>query len=109
MEDRLVIETPEQVELSYELAGLGSRFAAGVVDFLLVLFVIVLLVLALFVIHGVATPGSGDFVGVDEEGVPRFGLKIVSWATALVALLIFAVYWGYFFFETVTNGRTPAR
>jgi uncharacterized RDD family membrane protein YckC len=33
--DRLVIETPEHVQFSYELAGLGSRFVALLVDMLL--------------------------------------------------------------------------
>ncbi len=33
--DRVIIETPEHVQFSYELAGLGSRFLALVLDTLI--------------------------------------------------------------------------
>jgi uncharacterized RDD family membrane protein YckC len=109
VEDRLVIETPEQVELSYELAGMGSRFIAGVVDSLLVVLLLVL-ALALFAFLGVTMGSVDQFFSADEAGQPHIGLKIVSWTTALFVLLVFAVFWGYhFFFETVTNGRTPGK
>lgn len=46
-EDRIAIATPEGVEVELTLAGLGSRFIAGVIDFLIQLFVIISLLLIL--------------------------------------------------------------
>ena len=32
LRERVTVETPEMVEFSYEVAGLGSRFSAGFID-----------------------------------------------------------------------------
>jgi uncharacterized RDD family membrane protein YckC len=47
MEDRISIETPEHVELSYELAGIGSRALACVVDSFVQFVLVALLLWAL--------------------------------------------------------------
>lgn len=111
MEEQLVIETPEQVELSYELAGLGSRFAAGVIDSILVVLVVIILVVGLVFLAGLSLSSFADFFDVEGEGgPPQFKFRVLSWTTALFVLAVFAVYWGYFFFfEVVTNGRTPGK
>ena len=44
-EDRVAIATPEGVEVELTLAGIGSRFIAGVIDFTIQIVVIVSLAL----------------------------------------------------------------
>jgi uncharacterized RDD family membrane protein YckC len=98
-DDYLTIDTPENVAFGYEVAGLGSRFMAALVDTLLILIIqlIVNLVLAL-VIWGVLS----RFVN-DENA-------FVIWATALLGLVSFAFLWGYYiFFEMIWNGQSPGK
>jgi uncharacterized RDD family membrane protein YckC len=99
LDDYLTIDTPENVAFGYEVAGLGSRFMAALVDTLLILIIqiIVNLVLA-FVIWGL---------------LPRFVSDentIVIWATAVLSLTAFAFFWGYYiFFEMTWNGQSPGK
>lgn len=94
--DRQVeVETPEHVAIGYDLADLGSRFAALLIDSTIVvcgtLGFIVLAVLA-----AMAAPAAAElFAGV--------GL-------ALLILLIFAWGWGYYvYFEGFRDGQTPGK
>ncbi|MFB6271565.1 MAG: RDD family protein [Salinibacter sp.] len=95
MPKRVAITTPEQVELEYELAGLGSRLMAFALDGLIVSGILVSLYAALLIL-GLGHP----------EAVGGF----TSWVLALLVLVIFAVQWGYFiYFEVAHNGRTPGK
>ncbi len=86
----LTIQTPENVALDLPLAGLGSRFAALLIDALLLL---VTLLVMLFV--------TAMFGGL---GVPESVVGIVL--TLAVPLLL----WGWFFyFEAFQDGRTPGK
>ncbi len=95
-----LIETPENVELQRRLAGIGTRFIAGLIDTLwLVLIYLVLFVLALI-------------AGLGAAGWSREGLVTGSglWILAGLILAAFAVYWGYFVvFELRTNGQSPGK
>jgi uncharacterized membrane protein SpoIIM required for sporulation/uncharacterized RDD family membrane protein YckC len=83
----LEVETPEHVVLDYEIAGIGSRAAAGLLDGL----ILVLSSGALGAILLLLNPES-------------------TWAIALVALISFAWLWGYFaFFEGLRQGQTPGK
>lgn len=85
-EDRLVIATPEGVELELTLAGVGSRFISALIDFLVEGALIVALTLVLL-----AT-------------LPR------PIAVAGIALGAFALIWGYHvLFETLASGRSPGK
>ncbi len=98
MEDFDLIETPENVELQRRLAGLGSRFTAGVLDTVYMS----LIYLALFLTAVLA--GGFDLLTDLEENGPD------GWAIAALALVAFAVYWFYFaFFEMVMNGQSPGK
>lgn len=96
--DKLTIDTPEQIELELPLAGIGSRFLALAFDTLLQLvlgFVSSLLLLGLVWI----APNVHLPIHLSEN--------IFS---ALIILLIFCLYWGYFaFFETIWKGQTPGK
>jgi hypothetical protein len=45
LDDRITIATPEGIELPLQLAGLGSRFIAGVTDLIIQIFLLVALAL----------------------------------------------------------------
>ncbi|HUP18809.1 MAG TPA: stage II sporulation protein M [Gemmatimonadota bacterium] len=90
----LRVETPEQVDLGFEIADLGSRFTALVLDGLLI-FVSLLAVLLLLMWFGYHTDLSA-LAG--------------SWVLAAVLLLSFVLVWGYFvYWEGYHNGRTPGK
>jgi uncharacterized membrane protein SpoIIM required for sporulation/uncharacterized RDD family membrane protein YckC len=94
--DRLVdVETPEHVAIGYELADLGSRFTAMLLDFLLI--VAVQLGIWLSVLLGLWLMGEG---GAALEGV----------GTALVFAVGFLMQWGYFMlYEGLRDGQTPGK
>jgi len=85
------VETPEHVEVRLELAGVGSRMAAAVLD-------TILLILALLVV--ILVGSSANDIGGAAGG----------WFTAVMVLLLFALVWGYFAaFEAWNGGRTPGK
>ena len=84
-EDRLAIATPEGVEIELTLAGLGSRFIAGMIDFAIRLLpLIALLVLV--------DPRTGA-IGAAIFAIADFGLQ----------------FFYYVLFETLGGGRTPGK
>ena len=93
--DQLSIETPELVAIDMPVAGIGSRFVALLVDYLIWLVAIV----ALILIFNYVDPSLTHFSKIGEK-----------WAEAILTLIGFALYWGYFtLFEAFWNGRTPGK
>lgn len=95
-----IIETPENVDLQRRLAGIGSRFVAGLLDTLLIVGTLIILLLLARLFFDVS--------------VFAFGAGLVSrpnaWVLAVLFVLLFLVYWGYFvLFETWMNGQTPGK
>lgn len=85
LEDRITLLTPEGIELSLQLAGIGSRFIAGVAD----------LIIQLVLIGLVALVGSGVGGG--------FGV-------AILAIGVFAALYVYdVAFEILGGGQTPGK
>lgn len=96
MQDFDVIETPENVELQHRLAGIGSRFIAGLVDNLLLAGVFLAILFA--------------FMIAAWSGLWHSSLNPQAWVKAILVAAAFIVYWGYFvFFELWTNGQTPGK
>ena len=92
------VRTGEAVEIRYELAGLGSRFLALVVD-MLAQFAIMLVLLIGF---SFAAPGLSR--------LPLAGKNVTAWLIALAVLLLFLIFFGWFIiFETWWSGRTPGK
>lgn len=84
----LEVETPEHVVLDYEIAGLGSRALAAIID--TVILFVWLIALSLTVV--------------------RFMAAFGEWIAAVLTLLGFLSVWGYFtFFEGLRNGQTPGK
>jgi len=84
---RLAIETPEHVALAYELAGVGSRGLAAIIDTA----ILALAGLAVFLAIGL--------------------LPVHGWLTGVVAIAAqFALVWGYFtLYEAYRDGQTPGK
>ncbi len=98
MQDFDYIETPENVELQRRLAGIGSRFLAGFIDNLL----IVAMYLILFILLLLANINLVDDAGISNAAE--------IWMFAVLILIAFSIYWGYFvFFEMWTNGQSPGK
>lgn len=77
------------------VAGIGSRFIALLIDYLIWLVVIIALTLIFYYV---------------DPSLTRFSKLGEKWATAIFTLLGFALYWGYFtLFEAFWNGRTPGK
>ncbi len=94
-DDKLTIETPEQIPLEFPLAGIGSRFLALALDTLIQF--VATMVLALI--------GMAAFFG----GLVR-SPKSSVWVAALFVLLLFLIHFCYFaFFEALWNGQTPGK
>lgn len=90
-EDRLTIDTPEGVPLELTLAGIGSRFASALIDYLLEFLILVALFLVL-----------------------RYGAGFSAGSTVVAAAVwvaaFFTVFWGYnVAFEVLNSGRTPGK
>ncbi len=99
MYDFDIIETPENVNLQRRLAGIGSRFLAGLLDTLL----IVLFYLILFFIF--------VFTGTSLSHIdPRRGDSAAMVLFAVVILIGSFTYLAYFIvFEMWRNGQTPGK
>lgn len=97
IERKVKLLTPENVELEFNLAGIGNRALALLIDY-------GILFLTLFCLF---------FVWISV----RFQLQdgdmnddLLKWFDALMFILSFVIYTGYFvYFETVWNGQTPGK
>jgi uncharacterized membrane protein SpoIIM required for sporulation/uncharacterized RDD family membrane protein YckC len=88
---RLQVETPEHVTLDLEIAGVGSRALAALIDML----VLVGSALGVFIVLAI---------------VAGFGVTVGSIGGALLMLGGFAVWTGYFIlFEGLRQGQTPGK
>jgi uncharacterized RDD family membrane protein YckC len=92
------VETPEQIGLDYDVAGLGTRFQAALID-TIILAVTITLIICL-----------GTFGLALSLDAVADGETAAIWAFAIIILLIFAVFWGYYVvFETVWQGQSPGK
>ncbi|HEY4441221.1 MAG TPA: RDD family protein [Candidatus Elarobacter sp.] len=97
MQRSLDIRTGEAVEIRYELAGLGSRFLAVVVDGLAQIAVALALAFAFYAAQS-------------AFGSRLHGANAGAWITALFVFAMFVVFIGWFIaFELWWSGRTPGK
>jgi uncharacterized RDD family membrane protein YckC len=91
MAEEYQLLTPESVDISYDVAGIGSRFVAATVDLLSQIGLLVLITL-----------GSIGLMQLPEPGPTAGAILLIT--------LYFAVFWGYFIiFETLWSGQTPGK
>lgn len=97
LEQQIDVETPEQVVFSYTIAGIGSRAAAALFDYLICFGLLTVLSL---------------LVGL---GLRRAGGKLIPdpsapWVIAFFLVAQFAILWGYYvLFEGLRDGQTPGK
>jgi uncharacterized RDD family membrane protein YckC len=96
-EETLDIQTPENVAFGYQVAGIGSRFLASILDTIIV----VLLQVAILV---VLTLTMNAFEGT------AWADQLSGWIVAIFGLIAAIFYWGYYiFFEMLWNGQSPGK
>ncbi len=89
----LNIDTPENVVFGYEVAGIGSRFLATLLDSILIVFLIGIAYLTAALLLAAT--------GLDNIG---------SATLAVFGFIAFAILWGYYIlFEIVWNGQSPGK
>jgi uncharacterized RDD family membrane protein YckC len=92
--DKLTIQTPEQTSLEFPLAGIGSRFLALAIDYLLQAagyWVLAMIAIAAF-------------------SLATFAQRASLWTMAALVFVFFSIQLGYFaIFETIWNGQTPGK
>ena len=92
MDDRYTVDTPENIEFAYDIAGIGSRFLAAIIDTLVIAAALILL----GIVAGLA--GARSALARDAAG---------SVIAAVAALLSFLMLWGYYItFELMWNGQS---
>jgi uncharacterized RDD family membrane protein YckC len=91
MDNRYIIDTPENIEFGYDIAGIGSRFLAAIIDTVLI--------------------GIAEIIILLVVGLAVQSLSLAeSVLTAAGALLGFVVLWGYYVaFELAWNGQSPGK
>jgi uncharacterized RDD family membrane protein YckC len=95
-DEKIHIDTPENVIFGYNVAGMGSRFLAGLIDMLLIMLLMAAANIALYMI-------------IRSLDVSAWGL-MGNWLWAIFGLLTFLIFWGYYiFFEMVWNGQSPGK
>jgi uncharacterized RDD family membrane protein YckC len=99
--NRYTLQTPESVELEFTLAGLGNRGLAALIDYALWSLTVSILLAILSQADWLISLVFG-WLG-DTEGIEL-------WFTALLILISFVVYVGYYvLFETLWRGQTPGK
>ena len=89
MNEQVSVETPEQIDINFQQAGIGSRFYAALIDTVL----LTLISLVGYYVNRRFIYELGDIVG--------------NWLGALGGILVFALFWGYYIvFEVTTNGQS---
>ena len=100
--DQLNIETPEQVELRFPIAGIGSRFLAILTDSFIQGVTLFFLFLGFALIVSAAPKIPGAVAALSDTGA--------KWFVAAVVVFYFLLYWGYYsLFEAFWNGQTPGK
>jgi uncharacterized RDD family membrane protein YckC len=94
----LSIDTPENVAFGYEVAGIGGRFLAAIIDTLLI--IILQAIVNLTVLFIAASLLGNDWA---TEG-------LFVWVAAMFGLISFLLFWGfYIIFEMIWNGQSPGK
>jgi len=95
LDERLSIDTPENVIFNYEVAGLVTRGLAAFLDSVII------------------TVTQGLVLGIilGFTGMPSIDdSAIQSWMIAILGFLAFVMLWGYYvFFEVRWNGQSPGK
>ena len=95
LDERLEIETPERVVIAYDLAGIGSRFAAGTID-------AAILLVPWCAAGCVAAAVTGISSDLNQEELGTLGWAVLGACVSIV----FLYYLGC---ELILRGQTPGK
>ncbi len=101
MDRTLEVRTPESIAFSYDLAGLGSRFLALLVDQTIQIVTLAAILVGIVL----AASSVGKYVKpiLSQQVAQSIGI-------AIVITVLFVVLFGYFIvFEALWNGQTPGK
>lgn len=91
MIDGYRLNTPEAVSVTYDIAGIGTRFLAAAIDYAISFVLLIAIVVGVLALYGI--PGGSE-----------------TTALILGATAVFILFFGYFaIFETLWNGQTPGK
>jgi uncharacterized RDD family membrane protein YckC len=93
------METPEQIEVDLELPGLGSRFFAQLIDFILKLGVSIFVLVAALIVLDLMGHKFQNWV----DDPPYLAIAIIA-GLLYIFLLVYDI-----FFEVRWNGQTPGK
>lgn len=97
MSEQLYIETPENISFRYNIAGLGSRFLALLIDSLIQGSLYALLIFTVVVLVSAASQKT-------------FSQEMNNAMAVVILIVIFLIQFGYFIlFEIILNGQTPGK
>lgn len=100
--NQIKIQTPESVELEFTLAGVGGRAVALTIDYV-ILWTSLLLVFWFLMLVLSQLSQWDALLSIDSD-------TLQQWALAIIGLVMFALYVGYFIgFETIWYGQTPGK
>lgn len=103
LSEEYTIDTPENVSFGYEVAGIGSRFVAALIDNL----ILGVLLVGLNIVVVVALANLGADSNVDAGLADPEEDWIAGLVIAIYALINFAIWWGYYMlFEWLWHGQT---
>ena len=103
MDRTLEVRTPESIAFNYELAGLGSRFLALVVDLAIQILTLVALAAGVLLVLSRLPHRSIVQTAAQDKFAESVGI-------AIVIAVLFIVLFGYFIaFEALWNGQTPGK
>ena len=100
-QDYVTIQTPEHIQFTYELAGLGSRFLALFVDTLIQIVAGTALALLIAYLQGLTGFAEG-FRGTEIANIPLIPLLVLS------SPVLFGIAY-FIFFEMLWAGQTPGK
>lgn len=107
LSEKYTIDTPENVSFGYEVAGIGSRFVAALIDSIILAVLLIGLNIALIV---VLASLAGDPVVLDQGLEAAEEDWVAGLVMAIYALLNFGIWWGYYLlFEWLWHGQTPGK
>ncbi|MEZ4733851.1 MAG: RDD family protein [Caldilineaceae bacterium] len=107
LQEEYTIDTPENVSFGYEVAGIGSRFLAGLLDSLLIGLALFFLNIVLVALLQLVNGGNAAATLLDNDADLTWTAGLVL---AVYTLLNFLIIWGYYVvFELIWNGQTPGK
>ena len=103
MSREILVVTPENIEIEYELGGIGTRFLANLIDTLIqsitLIAVVIIFSILLLLLSQITAPAAKAILDFFQGAT-----------SALLFLATFIIMWGYYiFFEIAWNGQTPGK